>query len=274
MTLLSAVAVTATTEIIRGVLRVRANASYTDAMVQAGLRPYILPVIAASKADSLLDGMDGLLLTGGEDVDPRRYDAFPHPRLGDIHLERDALELALVLAAQARRMPILAICRGIQVVNVALGGTLIQDIPTECPNALEHDGEWARSARVHDIGISAGSKLAAAAGTEQMRVNSFHHQSVGRLADGLEVVARAPDGVIEGVEWTDDRWWMVGVQWHPEELIHTPETWDRALFSTFAAELNRTTVSSGDASALRSSPDASAVQGNSSGGRVERRSRH
>lgn len=273
-TLLPAVAVTATTEVIRGVLRVRANAAYTDAVDAAGLRPYILPVIDPAKADSLLDGMDGLLLTGGEDVDPQRYDAFPHPRLGDVHPERDALELALVLAAQARRIPTLAICRGIQVVNVALGGTLVQDIPSQWPGALPHDGEWPRSKRVHDVRVAPGSGLARALGVEQLTVNSFHHQAVARLATGLSAVAHAPDGIIEGIEWQDDNWWMVGVQWHPEELTHTPEPWDRALFADFAAVLNRDRLSSGDATALRSSPDASSAQPSNSAERGERRSRH
>lgn len=273
-TLRSAVAVTATTEVIRGVLRVRTNATYTDAMAAEGLRPYILPVIDAASADSLLDGMDGLLLTGGEDVDPDRYGAVPHPRLGDVHPQRDALELALVLAAQARRMPTLAICRGIQVVNVALGGTLVQDLPSQWPGAIAHDGEWPRDQRVHDMRVTAGSRLARALGADQLVVNSFHHQAIERVGTGLTPVAFAPDGVIEGIEWQGNDWWMIGVQWHPEELTHTPESWDRALFSAFASEMNRARVSSGDASALRSLPDASAVPASSSGERVERRSRH
>ncbi len=239
MTRLPAVAVTATTESIRGVLRVRANASYTDALRSAGVRPYILPVLAAADADAMLDGMDGLVLTGGEDVDPRHYGRAPHPTLGDVHAGRDAFELALVEAARARRLPTLAICRGIQVVNVALGGTLVQDLPAEWPGALAHEGEGARHERVHEVRVRPSSRLARVLGAERLRVNSFHHQAVGDIAPGIAVSAHAPDGVVEGFEWPADDWWMVAVQWHPEELTATPEPWDCALFAAFAAACTR-----------------------------------
>ena len=235
MTSLPAVAVSATTELIRGVLRVRSNASYTDSLRSAGLRPFILPVLTAADADAMLDGMQGLVLTGGEDVGPEHYDAVPHAALGDVHTGRDAFELALVLAARARRLPTLAICRGIQVANVALGGTLVQDIPSEWPGAIAHDGAGARNERVHDVHVQGASTLVGALGATRLTVNSFHHQSIAALAPGLAAVARAPDGVIEGVQWTGDAWWMLGVQWHPEELTGTSEAWDRNLFRAFAS---------------------------------------
>ncbi len=234
MTSRPAVAITATTERIRGVLRVRANASYTDASRSAGLRPFVLPVLEARDADAMLDGMQGLLLTGGEDVDPARYGTRPHPALGDVHAERDAFELALVRAAHERRLPTLAICRGIQVVNVAFGGSLVQDIASEWRDAIQHECE-PRDRRVHEVHVQSGSRLAMAIGAELLRVNSLHHQAVARVGKGLAAVAHAPDGVIEGAEWTADDWWMVGAQWHPEELTATPESWDRALFDAFAA---------------------------------------
>ena len=149
-----AIAVTATTEMIRGVLRVRANASYTDAVRSAGMRPYVLPVLGPEDADAMLDGMDGLLLTGGEDVDPAHYGVRPHPALGDVHETRDAFELALVRAARARALPTLAICRGIQVANVALGGTLVQDLASEWPAALAHDSKASRDSRVHEVRVT------------------------------------------------------------------------------------------------------------------------
>jgi putative glutamine amidotransferase len=229
-----AIAVTATTEMIRGVLRVRANASYTDAVRSAGMRPYVLPVLGPEDADAMLDGMDGLLLTGGEDVNPAHYGALPHPALGDVHETRDAFELALVRAARARAMPTLAICRGIQVANVALGGTLVQDLASEWPEALEHDSKASRDTRVHEVRVTSGSRLAAALGAEVLTVNSFHHQAAAALGEGLVAVAHAPDGVIEGAEWRADDWWMVAAQWHPEELTNTPEAWDRMLFEAFA----------------------------------------
>jgi putative glutamine amidotransferase len=191
-------------------------------------------VLVAGDADAMLDGMAGLILTGGEDVDPGHYRADAHPALGEVHAGRDAFELALVRAAQARRLPTLAICRGVQILNVALGGTLVQDLPTEWQGALPHDGRWERSARVHDAAVERGSRLSAALGATALRVNSFHHQSLARVGDGLTAVAHAPDGVIEGVETAADEWWVLGVQWHPEELTATPEPWDRALFAAFA----------------------------------------
>jgi putative glutamine amidotransferase len=200
----------------------------------------------------MLEGMEGLILTGGEDVDPARYGTEPHPALGDVHPERDAFEIALVRAARLRRLPTLAICRGVQVANVALGGTLVQDLPSEWPAAIAHDGSWGRSDRVHALRVAAGSRLAEAIGATDATTNSLHHQAIGRVADGLVAVAHAPDGVVEGVEWAADDWWMVGVQWHPEELMSTTEDWDRALFAAFAAAVRGRLVSSRGASAPRS----------------------
>ncbi|MEO8563911.1 MAG: gamma-glutamyl-gamma-aminobutyrate hydrolase family protein [bacterium] len=233
------VAVTATTEIIRESLRLRVNAAYTVSIRGAGLLPLVLPVLDASDADAALEGVAGLVLTGGEDVNPARYGAAPHERLGDVHDGRDAFETALVHAARARALPTLAICRGVQILNVALGGTLIQDIPSERPDAIEHDGEWARTARVHEVSVAVGSRLARALGTDRPIVNSMHHQAVGTVAPTLTAVAHAPDGVVEGIEWPGEDWWMVGVQWHPEELTATSEPWDRSLFAAFAAVAQR-----------------------------------
>ena len=252
MSSLPPVALTATTEIIREVPRTRANVSYGDAARAAGLRPYILPVLAPADADAMLEGMAGLILTGGEDVHPAHYGAAAHPALGEVHAGRDAFEIALVRAARARRLPTLAICRGVQVLNVALGGTLVQDLPSEHPAALPHDGGWARSDRVHALHVASGSRLAAAIGATDATINSMHHQALARLAEGLVPVAHAPDGVVEGVEWAGDDWWMTGVQWHPEELTETAEAWDRALFAAFAAAARSRWLSSPAASAPRS----------------------
>jgi putative glutamine amidotransferase len=239
MPTLPPVAVSATTEIIREALRVRVNAAYTVSIRGAGLMPFVLPVLRPADADAALDGMAGLVLTGGEDVNPARYGAPPHPELGDVHDGRDAFEIALVEAARSRAMPTLAICRGVQILNVALGGSLVQDIASEWTDPIVHDGDWARTARVHEVNVTAGSRLARALGTERPVVNSMHHQAVHTVAPSLVTVARAPDGVVEGVEWPDDDWWMVGVQWHPEELTASPEPWDRALFAAFTEIVTR-----------------------------------
>jgi putative glutamine amidotransferase len=220
----------------RGTKRVRVNAAYVRAVEAAGALPVVLPPLAdASRAAELLAPLDGLLLTGGEDIDPARYGATPHPTVTHVNAERDATEIALVLAARARGLPTLAICRGIQVLNVAFGGTLVQDIPSQWPGAMAHDAEDERDARVHDVTVEADSALALALGTASLRANSFHHQAVERIAHGLTITARAPDGVVEGAEWTDDDWWALGVQWHPEELVGSSEGWDRALFRALVA---------------------------------------
>lgn len=247
-----AIALTATTEVIRGVLRTRLNAAYTDAARDAGLRPYILPVLRAADADAMLDGMDGLLLTGGEDIAPERYGEAAHPALGDVHAGRDEFEVALVRAAHARSLPTFAICRGVQIANVALDGTLVQDIPTQVPGALAHESGRPRDERTHVVRLTAGSRLAHACSAAEIRVNSMHHQSLGRLGNGLVATALAPDGVIEGVEWAGNDWWLLGAQWHPEELVQTTDSWDRALFQAFAAAAREHALSSAGASALRS----------------------
>lgn len=230
------VAITATSEILRHALRVRLNYAYVDAVAGAGALPFIIPPLArADDVAALLDAADALVLTGGEDVDPARYGADSHAEIGGTNASRDATELALVAAARERRLPTLAICRGIQVLNVALGGTLVQDIPSEHPGALVHVST-VRDARIHDVDVEPKSRLAQSLGATHVCANSSHHQALGRIADGLRVTARSGDGIVEGAEWSGEDWWALGVQWHPEELVHTAESWDRALFSALVSE--------------------------------------
>jgi putative glutamine amidotransferase len=231
----SIVVVTATTEVIRGLPRVRVNQSYTEALTAVRLVPLVVPPISDPElAARALDGAAGLVLTGGEDLDPRHYGARAHASVVDINDARDVCEMTLAREAERRRIPTLAICRGLQVVNVALGGSLVQDIPSEKAGHIDHDPDVDRSTRVHDVVVEHGSKLARALGTERLVANSFHHQSLDRVPPSLRVTARAEDGIVEGVESTDDAWSMLGVQWHPEELTGTPEEWDRRLFRAFA----------------------------------------
>lgn len=191
---------------------------------------------ALEGARDVLAVADALVLTGGEDVDPARYGETPHPRLGTVSQVRDAWEIALVNEARARRLPVLAICRGIQILNVALGGTLIQDIPSEIDTEIDHDPDRARTERTHMVEVAGESRLARAIGVTRLEVNSVHHQAVRRVAPTLRVVATAPDGVIEGVETApDDPWWCVGVQWHPEDTVESGAGWDRMLFESFGA---------------------------------------
>jgi putative glutamine amidotransferase len=232
------VGVSATTEVIRGVLRVRVNEAYTDALTESGVLPLVIPPLPVTAVEAALDGIDGLLLTGGEDVAPELYGQSVHPTV-ESHPARDATEVALCLGARRRSLPTLAICRGIQVMNVALGGTLIQDIPSQCAHAIAHDPDVERSARVHEVCVDPDSRLARALGTSRLKSNSSHHQALDRVADPLRVTAHATDGIVEGAESPDENWWMVAVQWHPEELLGTPEPWDRNLFTAFAAAVRR-----------------------------------
>lgn len=228
------VAITASTRLQGGAERVRLNLAYIRAAESAGMVPVVLPPLEdAGAAGAALAPMSGLLLSGGEDVNPRHYGAESHPRTHTPHDVRDRWEIALLREARERHLPTLAICRGIQVANVALGGTLVQDLASEWDGPLTHDGE-VRDRRTHEVRVESSSRLASLLGTTALCTNSLHHQALERVAPGLRVTARAPDGVIEGVEWDGDDWWMVGVQWHPEELTGTAEGWDRALFAAFA----------------------------------------
>jgi len=220
------VAVTAPRRMVDSRERVTLNTAYVRALENAGLVPLAVPtMLAADRAAAALAAVRGLVLTGGEDVAPDRYGATPHPRLGDVDPVRDAAELALIAAARSRRLPILAICRGIQILNVALGGTLYQDLDSERPGLVPHSDETAR----HGVRVAAGSLLERTLGMRSATVNSRHHQAIRDLAPGLKAVAWADDGVIEAAEPADaNAPWIVAVQWHPEDLT------ERALFDGFA----------------------------------------
>jgi putative glutamine amidotransferase len=209
--------------------RVALNTAYVRALEGSGLVPLVVPtMLAPERATAALASVRGLVLTGGEDVGPERYGAKPHPRLGSVDRARDAAELALIAAALNRRLPILAICRGIQILNVALGGTLYQDLDSERPGPIAHQDESGR----HAIRVEPGSWLEQTLGARSATVNSRHHQAIRDLAPGLEAVAWAEDGVIEAVEPADRAApWMAAVQWHPENLT------ERALFDGFARAL-------------------------------------
>jgi putative glutamine amidotransferase len=220
------VAVTAPRRLVDGRERITLNTAYVRALERAGLVPLAVPtILPADRAAAALDAVRGLVLTGGEDVAPDRYGAAPHPRLGTVDPARDAAELALIAGARRRGLPILAICRGIQILNVAFGGTLYQDLASERPGPVSHSDE----AATHAIRVAAGSLLARTLGAGAASVNSRHHQAIRDLAPGLKAVAWADDGVIEGAEpAADDAPWTVAVQWHPEDMT------ERALFDGFA----------------------------------------
>ena len=190
-----------------------------------------------SVADALAD-VGGLLLTGGGDVDPARYGETPHQTLDDVDPVRDEFELALIAAARARDLPIFAICRGVQVLNVAAGGTLVQDIPSEVPGAVNHSlvvPPHPPYELAHEVWVEKDSLLAKLlgerlVGSDTCEVNSRHHQAVKTVAPGYRVSATAPDGVIEAIEDPAARF-CLGVQWHPENFFRTGEF--RSLYEGF-----------------------------------------
>jgi putative glutamine amidotransferase len=192
---------------------------YRRAVEAAGAEAVDLPPGSESVA-----GLDGLLLPGGWDVDPALYGESPEPRLGPVDRELDDTELRLFQEAQGRRLPVMGICRGQQVINVALGGTLVQHLEGHEVRS------FGRSHLAHEVDVDPASELGRAAGDEHIRVNSLHHQAIGRLAPGLVPSARGEDGTVEGVETSDGL--IVAVQCHPEELTGDLP-WARRLFERF-----------------------------------------
>lgn len=190
---------------------------YVDAVVMAGGVPVLLPVLDPRAVASALRPLDALLLTGGGDIDPACYGAEPDPSVYDVEYERDAWELALVAAAE-EAMPVLGVCRGAQILNVAHGGSLVQDLPER--TTQEHRASDQPGEEVHTVDLLVGSLLASILDAERLRANTLHHQSVDRVGDGLEAVAWADDGPIEAVEAPGRP--VLGVQWHPELLPGRP----------------------------------------------------
>lgn len=219
--------------------RAYVNASYLRAVEAAGGIPVLLPPHLSERGRrALWERVDGVLLTGGGDIDPARFNEPEYPALIDVSPLRDALEMEIVERALDDGVPLLAICRGLQVLNVALGGTLYQDLPTDKPGAVSHSQQEPRDHATHAVKVmSEGTRLASIVGMTELEVNSFHHQAIKRLADGLREVAWAPDGVIEAVEMEGDGF-VVAVQWHPEDLVgHDPAA--RSLFAALTAAATR-----------------------------------
>jgi putative glutamine amidotransferase len=218
-----------------GVTRCSRLDDYLASIEQSGAQARVLEVSESPR--TVLQTIDGVLLTGGGDVDPALYGEARHDTVDDAEPGRDEFEIDLARRAMEADFPILAICRGAQVLNVAAGGTLVQDIPTAVTSDLAHSVKEPKNSIAHEIRIAADSRLHAALGAAMdpacaCRVNSRHHQSVGRLGRDLVASATAPDGVIEGIE-IPYRTFCVGVQWHPENFWRTGEF--KPLFDAFVA---------------------------------------
>lgn len=211
------------------------GASYIEAITAAGGIPFLIPLLDNERSiKALYDLTDGLLFAGGEDVDPSLYNEEPHEKLGDVSPARDFLEKTLIHLAKADKKPILAICRGIQIVNASLGGTLYQDLPSQ-RGIKGHRSEGAdRWIHCSDkIDVASESRLAGLLGCGQLEVNSLHHQAVKDVAPGMQIAAQSADGVIEAIESTDKSWFALGLQCHPETLWQERDTCWRTVFKEF-----------------------------------------
>lgn len=210
---------------------------YLNGLRQAGCLPMILPLTKEPKEiDQMLTMVDGILLTGGQDVSPELYGETP-AGTGEICEMRDAMEGQLLKKAMVLEKSVLGICRGIQFINAALGGSLYQDIPREHPSAVEHHQSPPYDKPSHEVTLMQGGPLRSLLGQEKLCVNSYHHQAIKRLADGLEVMARSDDNLVEAV-WKPDQRFLWAVQWHPEFSFRTDEA-SRRIFAAFAGSMKQ-----------------------------------
>lgn len=203
---------------------------YLEAIEAAGGVPMVIPPLSPDAVGALVDGLAGVCLSGGPDIHPTAYGAEPHARLGPTEAELDIFELDLLAAAERRGLPVLAICRGAQMINVARGGTLHQHLPDQVGEGIQHRQSEPAEEPTHSVVLASGSLLADVVGDGLLEVNSFHHQSVWEMGDGLVPTAWAPDGTVEAFEGVDDRF-LLGVQWHVEGLTDLPR--HAAVFRAF-----------------------------------------
>ena len=195
--------------------------TYTRAVESAGGLPVMLAPLDEAGVAPLVEHLAGICVSGGPDIDPAAYGAERHEKLGPVEPELDAFELAVVRRADELALPVLGICRGSQILNVARGGTLHQHVPDMSDGSVSHRQSAPGTETTHDVRIEPGSRLASIVGAEDLDVNAFHHQAVDRLGRGLRAVAWADDGIVEAIESDGDALYL-GVQWHVETLTHLP----------------------------------------------------
>ena len=209
---------------------------YIRALTAVGALPWMIPLLGDDEGTlrGIYDELDGIFLPGGADIDPANYGEERHPRCDHGDPARDLVELTLVRWAMAERKPVLGVCRGLQIVNLAAGGTLYQDLADQMPGAIKHDyfpfgGRYSRDYLSHEVIVASDTKLADVFGAGALKVNSMHHQGIRQLGGNLVASAVAPDGLVEGLE-SNDSSYLVAVQWHPEALS---DNTTRRLFESF-----------------------------------------
>ena len=196
---------------------------YVQALTDAGAIPWLIPLVDDATLRGVYERLDGVFLPGGADIDPASYGTRPHPLCDNTDRERDRVELALARWAMADGLPVLGVCRGLQLINLAAGGSLYQDIADQRPGSIKHDyfpfgnQTYTRDYLAHEVAVTPGTRLARVFGCGDLCVNSMHHQGVRDVGRGLRVSAAAPDGLVEGLE-SENGHYVVGVQWHPEAL--------------------------------------------------------
>ena len=220
---------------------------YSEAVEGAGGTPVHIPLIPRAEfIQHAVEDLDGILLPGSDsDVDPLRYGREPHPRIGGVHPIKDETDLLVLAEIEARAMPLFAICFGVQILNVFRGGTLIQDIPSQHPNAINHQQGAPRDRHSHRVRLLEDSTVGQLAGSESAPVNSHHHQAIETLGRELVATAWASDGLVEAVEDPRSDRFVLGVQWHPE-LGWERDELSKALFERFVAEAERFAASRSD----------------------------
>ena len=213
---------------------------YSEAVEAAGGAPVHISLIPrAEYVDAVVDGCDGILLPGSDsDVDPLRYGQQPHPALGSVHKIKDETDLLIIDAAERRHVPLLAICFGMQVLNVSRGGTLIQDIRSQLPNAIKHEQGLPRDRPSHSVSVATNSKLNQIIKTDGLLVNSHHHQAIETLGADLVATAWSSDGVIEAFEDPRPDRFVIAVQWHPE-MGWQQDQFSKRLFDSFVAHASK-----------------------------------
>jgi len=217
---------------------------YVQAVIRAGGAALLIPLVLSDEAvEGLLTHLDGMLFTGGGDIHPSFYTSQEHPQVNEVDPQRDRLEISLARQVVDSGMPFLGICRGMQILNVALGGSLYEDLTDQYPGALRHQysPDWPRDYLAHPVQLQPGSRLVRILATQQIQVNSLHHQGLRQISSRLQVTAHAPDGVVEAVELPEHPFGLA-VQWHPECLPEDAAM--QALFTHFVAAAQAAPASS------------------------------